>query len=164
LLFGLTLAVTKGSFNLIEFNVGVLILLLDVALYMFGHALVKKLYNKDELTPYQFIFVRNLVSGVLLISTYFLLYPLENMGLFLDPVNIFYFILIGVVYGFGMLFWSKTLSYITMGKTIILISFSVFVSAIFASIFLGEIFTIFHLVGTSIVLFSIIIIVREKKD
>ncbi|KKK44977.1 MAG: EamA-like transporter family protein [Candidatus Lokiarchaeum sp. GC14_75] len=77
--------------------------------------------------------------------------------------NYFWFLLIGLNYGFGLLFWYKTISYLEMGKAMILVSFSSIVSAIFGTIFLGELFTYFNLAGMVIMIISTITIVREKN-
>ncbi len=164
LFFGLFLAVTQGSFHGLEFNLGVLIIIFDVGLYMLGHSFSKKLYDRKELTPNQFVLFRTLIGGTILASTYFIFYPLKNLSLLLDPLNQLYFLLIGFVYGFGLLTWSKTLSYIKMGKTIILISFSTFITAFFATLLLGEIFTIYHFIGILIVIISIVMIIKEKDE
>lgn len=70
----------------------------------------------------------------------------------------------GVDYGFSLFLWYKTLTYIEIGKASIINSLTPIILAFFAWMILGEIFTIFHLFGTPIVIFSICIIVREKKD
>lgn len=70
----------------------------------------------------------------------------------------------GFNYGFGLLFWYKTISYLEMGKAMILMSFTTIVSAFFAIIFLGEVFTYFHLAGIAIMIISTIIIIREEKE
>ncbi len=163
LLFGLIIVITQGSFNLLDFNIGVIILFIDVFIYIFGHTITKIRFDKNELTPFQVAFVRNAISGVVLISTYFIFFPFENIALLLNPVYYIHYILMGIVYGFGLLCYYKTISYMPIGQAVILISLSIIVSAFFGSILLGEEFTIFHLIGMCIVIFSIVIIIREKN-
>ena len=70
----------------------------------------------------------------------------------------------GTVYGLGLFFWYKTLSYLDVSNATIVLSPTPIVTAIFATLLLGAIFTIFHLIGSVIVILSIIIIVKQKRD
>ncbi len=161
LLFGLTLAVTQGNFNVLEINIGVLIMFITTMLWMLAHSITKPILEK-EITPIQFSFIRYTISGIFLISTYFIFYPLTNISLLLEPINILFFLLIGFLYGFDVLFWYKSLSHIEMSKASVLVSPMPILVAFFAFIILGESFTIFHLIGTIIIMFSIIMIVKKK--
>ncbi len=164
LFFGLFLAITQGSFNLLEFNLGVLIMIITAALWLLAHTLTKPIMDRNEMTPTQIVFARNTLSALILISTYFIFFPFENVNLLFDPINLFFFISMGVLYGFDVLFWYKSLNNIEVSKATIIASPMPILVAFFAYIFLGEIFTIFHLIGTIIIISSIVIIVREKKE
>ncbi|MFX1337871.1 MAG: DMT family transporter [Promethearchaeota archaeon] len=161
LLFGLTLAVTQGNFNVLEINLGVLVMLITTMLWMLAHSITKPILEK-EITPIQFSFIRYAISGVFLISTYFIFYPLTNISLLFEPVNVLFFILIGFLYGFDVLFWYKSLSHIEMSKASVIVSPMPILVAFFAFIILGESFTLFHLIGTVIIIFSITMIVRKR--
>ncbi len=163
LLFGVTLAITQGLFNLLEFNLGVILMLITVAIWMLGHAITKKVFDKNEATPIQLVFSRNALSGIILFSTYFLLFPLENFNLLFNPINIFYFLAMGTIYGVGLFCWYKVLTCLDVSKASVLGSPTPIVTAFFA-IFLGEIFNLFHLIGLFIIIISIYFIVREKKE
>ena len=168
LFFGLILAISQGSFNLLSFSIdilsGVLIILFITCLWMFGHSITKPVFARNEATPTQMVFIRNILSGIILISTYFLFFPLENISLLFVPINQFYYISMGAVYGAGLYCWYKTLSYLDVSKATILFSPTPIITAIFATLFLGELFTIFHLIGLVIIIVSIVIIVRQKKE
>lgn len=164
LFFGLILAITQGSFNLLELNIGVIILIIGAALFTFVHTLTKSKFDENEIFPTQVVFIRNLLSGILLFSTYFLFFPATNISIILDPNNFLFFLLMGLDYGFSLFVWYKTISYIQMGKATVIISLTPIVSAFFSFIILAEPFTVYHLIGTAIVIFSIIIIVREKGE
>jgi len=69
----------------------------------------------------------------------------------------------GLVYSTGLYFWYKTLSYLDASKATIIVSPTPIITAIFSVFILGEIFTVFHLIGSSIVILSIVLIVREPK-
>jgi len=165
LFIGLIIAITQ--FNLLEFNIGVIIgviiLLISVALFTIVHAFTKSAFDRNELFPTQVVFIRNLCSGIILTLIYLVVFPQENFLLLLDFDNLIFFILMGLDYGFSLFFWYKTISYIQIGKAGIINSLTPIVSAFFSFIFLGIIFTIFHLIGTIIIIISIFMIVREKS-
>lgn len=162
LLFGVILAVTNGSFNLLEFNIGVIIMMVTTILWMLAHALTKPILETKEISSIQLVFIRNFLNGLILITTYFLFYPLENIKLIVNPVNQFFFILMGFVYGFDLLCWYLSLKYIDISTASIIIAPSPIITAIIATIFLGDSFTFFHVLGTIIIIISIIFIVKRK--
>ncbi|MFW9896769.1 MAG: DMT family transporter [Candidatus Thorarchaeota archaeon] len=167
LFFGLFLAITQGSF-VKTYNMdvlfGVLILLFITFLWMLGHTLTKSMLDRNEITPTQMVFIRNIISGIILFIIYLFAFPVENLSIFNDPINIFFFIAMGVVYGSGLFCWYKTLSYLDVSKATIVISPTPIVTSIFASFILNEFFTIFHLIGTLLVIISIVMIVRQKQN
>lgn len=159
---GLIIAVTQGSLNLLEFNLGVLILLILSCIWMLAHTLSKPLFDRKEITPTQLVFIRNFISGLILISTYFLFFPIENVSLFYNFENLFFMWAMGVVYCAGLFCWYKTLSYLDVSKASILVSPTPIATALFATLLLGETFTIYHVIGISIIIISIIVIVKQK--
>ncbi|TFG03355.1 MAG: DMT family transporter [Promethearchaeota archaeon] len=167
LFLGLILAITEGKFNFLNFNLdvilGVITLLFITCLWMFGHTITKPVLNKNEVTATQMVFLRNFISGILLFFTYFIFFPFENIFLLFNPINQLFYIMMGLIYGLGLFCWYKTLSYLDVSKATIILSPTPIVTAIFATMFLGELFTIFHLLGTLIVILSIIIIVKQKE-
>jgi len=163
LFFGLILAVTNGSLNIIEFNIGILILIVNACIWAIGHSFTKVLFDNNQIFPFQMLLFRNLISGAILFGTYFLFYPLENINLLYNLTNYYYFILMGIFYNFGIYFWYKTISYLDISIATQLTSLTTIVSAFFGMIILGEEFTIFHIIGTGIVICSIYFIFREKK-
>ena len=86
LFIGLFLAVAQGSFNLIELNIGVLILLSISGIWMFAHCISKPMLDRKEITPIHLSCMRNTISAILLASTYFLFFPLKNVNLLLNPI------------------------------------------------------------------------------
>ncbi len=167
LFLGLSIGITQ-FFSLFEINItilyGVLILLLISCLWMFGHTMTKPIFNRNEVTPIQMVFLRNSLSGLILILTYLIFFPIENFKVLFDFDNQVSFILMGAVYGSGLFCWYKTLSYLDVSKASIVFAPTPVTSAIFATIILGELFTIAHLFGTILVIVSIIIIVRQKRS
>ena len=163
LFFGLFLAVTQGSFNILELNIGVLILLSISGIWMFTHAISKPMLDRKEITSIQLVCIRNFISSIFLISTYCIFFPLDNLELLLNTITLFWGILMGAVYGMGLYLWYKTLENINVSKATIIISGNLIFVAIFATLLLGEVFTIFHLIGTVLIITSIIIIVNPMK-
>lgn len=163
LFFGLIVAITGGSFNLLEFNLGVIILLLSVILFTFVHTITKISFERNELFPSQVVFIRNFISGILLTIIYFLVCPLENIFIVINPINFIFFLIMGLDYGISLFLWYKTLTYIQIGKAAIIISLTPIVSSFFSFLFLGELFTIYHLIGTIIIILSICMIMKEKN-
>ena len=164
LFFGLLLAVTQGSFDLLELNLGVLVLLVVSCVWMFTHALAKPLLDRKEITSIQMVCIRNIFSAIFLFSTYFIFYPLDNVNILMDPESLFWGFLMGASYGAGLFLWYKVLENIEINKATIILSSNLIVTAFFAMVLLGEIFTIFHLMGTILVILSIIIIVSSKEN
>lgn len=163
LLVGLIIAVTQGSFDLLELNLGVILMLITTMVWMLAHAFTKPVFDRKESTPIQMVFIRNAIGGIILISIYFLIFPIKNIELFLKPINILFFILMGIDYGISLYCWYKVLTYLGTSKGTAMVSGTPLITIVFAVILLGESFTIFHLIGTSIVIISIIMIVLPKK-
>ena len=164
LFFGLILAVTAGKFNLLEFNIGVLLIIITAMIWMLAHSCTKPILDKNEATPVQLVFIRNFLSGLFLISTYFIFFPIENIYLIFDSINFFFIILMGLTYGLGLFCWYKVLTYLGTSKGTAMTSGTPIVTIIFATIILGEIFTIFHIIGTLLVILSVLMIVKPRKD
>ena len=166
LFFGLTIGITQ-FFSLVKFDItiliGVVILLAISFLWMLGHTLTKPIFNKKEATPIQMVFIRNLLSGFILIFTYLIFFPIDYK-MWLDPDSLFFFLIMGTVYGSGLVCWYKTLSYLDISKATIIFAPTPIISAILASFILGESFTIYHLIGIFLVIVSIIVIVNQKID
>ncbi len=164
LFLGLLIAITQGFADLPEFNIGVFIILFTVVIFTLVHTFTKSGFDRNEITPIQVIFIRNLLSGGILLSIYFIFLPLEVLITLLNPEYLIYPLALGVDWGLSLFFWYKTLLYIEIGKAGVINSITPIITAFFSFILLGEIFTIAHLVGVMIVIISIYMIVREKKD
>ncbi|MFW9865625.1 MAG: DMT family transporter [Candidatus Thorarchaeota archaeon] len=166
LFFGLAIGITQ-FFSLIEISltilIGVGILLAISFLWMVGHTLTKPIFDRKEATPIQMVFLRNFLSGLFLILTYFIFFPI-NFGIWFEPGNVIFFIAMGATYGAGLVCWYKTLSYLDISKATIMFAPTPITSAIFAAIILGEKFTVFNLLGIIFVVISIVVIVNQKKE
>lgn len=164
LFFGLILAITEGRFDLLEFNLGVLIMVFNSVIWMAGHAFTKKVFDRNETTPFQMVFARNLLSGIFLFSTYFIFFPVENIFLIFEALNLTYILLMGLIYGCGLFIWYNVLSFVGTSKGSAMLSATPLTTALFAVLVFGEAFTVFHLIGTLIVMGSVYFIVRKNKE
>ena len=164
LFLGLFIAITEGFSNLDELNLGVLIILLAVAIFTITHAFTKSGLDRNEISPIQVVFIRNVLSGIILLLTYFIFFPLEGLIIVFRPENLIYPFLMACDWSVSLLFWYRTLSYIPIGKSGVIMSLTPISSAFFSWIILGGEITYFHLIGTSIMIISIYMIVRETKD
>ncbi|MFX1388315.1 MAG: DMT family transporter [Promethearchaeota archaeon] len=166
LFLGLAISITQ-FFTLLDFSstilIGVGILLLITCLWMVGHTLTKSIFNRNEATPIQMVFIRNIISGVILIFTYIIFF-IPDLSIFIEPGNLLFFLAMGTVYGAGLVCWYLTLSFLDVSKATIVFAPTPITSAIFATIILGEIFSIAHLVGTILIIISIIIIINQKRN
>jgi len=166
LFLGLAISITQ-FFTLLDFNntvlIGVGILLLITSLWMVGHTLTKSIFSRNEATPIQMVFIRNIISGVILISTYIIFFT-PDLSIFIEPANVLFFFTMGSVYGSGLVCWYLTLSYLDVSKATIVFAPTPISSAIFATLILGEAFTIAHLFGVTLIIISIVIIVNQKKQ
>ena len=164
LFLGLLFAVTQGTFNLLVLNIGVLILFISVIMWTQAHALTNRFFfETKESTTIQMCFMRNVISGLFLAFTYFIFFPLENVNLLLDSINLFFIILMGISYGTALFCWYKLLSYLGTSKSSVMASGDVIITIIFATILLGEFLTIYHIIGAIIVIISVIMIVKTRR-
>jgi len=163
LILGLFIAITQGFTELFEINLGVLIILIAVIIFTITHAFTKSGFDRNEISPIQVVFIRNVLSGLILLLTYFIFFPLEGLITVFRPEYLLYPFVMALDWGFSLLFWYRTLSYISIGKAGVILSLTPISSAFFSWMILGDEITPFHLIGISIMIVSIYMIVREKK-
>ena len=164
LIFGLFIAITQGFSELFEINFGVLIIVVAVIIFTITHAFTKSGFDRNDISPIQVVFIRNLLSGTILLFTYFIFFPLEGLITVLRPEYLIFPFIMGLDWGFSLLFWYRTLTFLQIGKAGVIMSLTPISSAFFSWIILGDEITYFHLIGITIVIISIYMIVREKKN
>ncbi|MHA1263671.1 MAG: DMT family transporter [Candidatus Helarchaeota archaeon] len=155
LFFGMTLAITQGDFNLLQLNIGVIIILICAAIWMVGHAFSKPYLTKGIITSSELVLMRNIFSSAVLLLSYYFMFG-DQILIVLSPNFALYYILMGVIYGFNLFCWYKMLQYLDISMASILITPQLIVTAYFGSLLLDEPFTVFHLIGLIIMLFSIL--------
>ncbi len=132
-------------------------------LWMFPHAITRPILEKKEITPFQLVFIRNTISGIILFTSYLIFNGTHVFDLLIDPINLYSFVLMGIVYGIDLSCYYLALSYIKITKVSILMAPSLIITTFFATIFLSEVFTLFHLIGSIIVIISIYVIINQKE-
>ncbi len=162
LLFGLMVAITQGSFNLLELNAGTVVMMITAALWMLAHAITKRALDRHECTPVQLVFVRNGLSGMILFTAYLLFFPFVNLAYLLEMSNIASYVAMGIVYGLDLFCWYKVLGYVGVSKAGALASPTPIATAIFA-LLIGKMITMYHVIGMAIIIVSIFFIFKEKE-
>jgi drug/metabolite transporter (DMT)-like permease len=158
LFFGMILAVTQGNFSLLQLNFGVVVILICSAIWMVGHTFSKPYLSERVTTSSELLIMRNLISAAILILTYLMMYGPSQILIIFDPTNAMAYIFMGLVYGSNLFCWYQIMKYLDISIGTIIITPQLIVTALFGSIFLGEAFTIFHLIGLIIIIASILVI------
>lgn len=164
LIFGVILATTQGRFNLLEINLGVLLMIIVSMLWMLAHSITKPILDDNQIISSQIVFSRNLINAIILISSYLLFFPLENFALLLNLDNQFFIIIMSLNYSVDLWCWYLSLRYLDVSKASIIIAPTPIVTAILSTIIFGELFSLYHLFGMLIIISSIIIIMWEKSE
>lgn len=164
LFFGLIVAVTQGNFSLLELNIGVVLILICAAIWMVGHTITRPYLQKGIIFSSEIIIWRNLMTAIVLLLSYLIIFsPLKMFTLLIDPINAFYYILGGVIYGINVFCWYQIIKYLDVSIATIIITPQVIFTAFFALLLLGEAFTIYHLIGLILILISIIVINLKRS-
>jgi len=164
LFFGMILAITQGQFYLLQINIGVILILICAAIWMIGHSCTKPYLVYGKTSSSEIIIMRNLFTAVILVSAYFILFGNQIILIF-NPQFAYFFIIMGAIYGTNLFFWYKLIGCVDVSIATILITPQLVVTAFFGSIYLGETFTIYHLLGLIIMMVSIVIInVKKPTD
>lgn len=164
LLFGVILATTQGRFNLLEINLGVLLMIIVSMLWMLAHSFTKPVLNNNQIISSQIVFSRNIINAAVLIFSYLIIFPIDNFLLLLDPANQFFFIIMSLNYSLDLFCWYLSLKYLDVSKATIIIAPTPIVTAIISTILFGELFSIYHFFGMIMIISSIIIIMWEKGE
>ncbi|MFX1296706.1 MAG: DMT family transporter [Promethearchaeota archaeon] len=162
LFFGMIIAITQGEFYLLKLNLGVYLILICAAIWMVVHTCSKPYLSNEITTSSELLITRNSISAAILIGAYVLIFG-DQIMVILDPINAFFYIIMGLIYGTNLFCWYKILKYFDIYLTSILITPQIIVTSLFGTIFLGEPFTIYHLIGIILIIGSIIVIGYQSK-
>ena len=164
LFIGMAVAITEGAFYLLKLNLGVILILICSCIWMIGHTCSKPYLHHRITTSSELLIWRNIFTFIILIGLYLLIYgPYQMFTIIFEPLNIYFYIIGGLFYGVNVFCWYQIIKYLDVSISTILITPQIIITAFFSSIFLGENFTIFHLIGLIIILISIFFISKFKK-
>lgn len=162
LFFGMTLAITQGALNVLEVNLGVLLVLICAIIWMLGHTCSKPYLSNDLITSSELLIARNLITAIVLIGSYLILFG-EQIAIILVPSHAFFYIIMGLIYGSNLFCWYQIIKHLNISIASIVISPQIIITSLLGTIWLGEPFTIYHLVGLIIIIGCIIGINWQSK-
>lgn len=164
LLGGLGISLLQGTIWDDPFIVAGAIMLLLVALaWVIGHGLTKPMLDEGKVTSIKVIFTRNILGACFLLIVYVMVFPIENLGWLLVPEYLSSALLMALSYALGHFCWYKCLEKLPISIATGVVSPTPLVTGLFGMLFLGSSFTALDIIGTIVVITSIILIMREKR-
>ncbi|TFG20979.1 MAG: DMT family transporter, partial [Promethearchaeota archaeon] len=160
---GLFYTLTLGTFNPGNINYGTLILFLMPLLWTIGHSVSKKPLQQGVITPAQVIYIRTLISTVILVIFTFVTNPFSDISLFFNWTNILFMFLIALSYAVGHLGWYMSIKNIDLALSSAIQAPQPILTSFFAWWILNEPVKIYHYVGLSLIFLSILIILFDKQ-
>jgi len=130
-----------------------------IAVFTFSFInIIRRIIIKDE-DPISYSIVLQL-SGALLALLFATWKGFEMPPIKEYPLN---FALVGILYAISTLFSFKALKLIEASQAIIILSFSIVIAIIFSVIFLKEVLTVQRLIGTLLIIISILLVTKLKN-
>lgn len=163
---GLMYVISRGTFNLGNVNIGTVILIFVTMLWAIGHSITKPMLKSHIAIPSQVIFLRTLVSSIVLILIYLMTNPISvypTLFIILKPENFIFGVMIGIAYLIGHYFWYYSIKNIDIAISSGIQTVQPIITSILAFYILGEIFTIYHLIGLIWITVCILIILVDNR-
>ena len=160
---GLFYTLTSSTFNPGDINFGTLILFLMPILWTIGHSITKPLLQKNIVTPSQIIFIRTLISTVVLFTFTFILNPISDFNLFLNWNHVLFMFLIALSYVIGHLGWYTSIKHIDLALSSAIQAPQPILTSIFAWAILKTPVEFYHYVGLTVIFLSILVILWDKQ-
>ena len=160
---GLFYTLTSGTFKPGEINYGTLILFTMPILWTIGHSLTKPLLQQELIVPSQIIYIRTLISTVVLGIFTFILNPLSDIMLFFNWNNLLFMFLISLSYAVGHYGWYTSIKNIDLALSSAIQAPQPILTSILALIFLGNTLELYHYVGLTVIFLSILVILYDKQ-
>ncbi len=154
---------TSGTFQIDQINIGTVILFIMPLLWTIGNSVAKPLLKDGIITPSQIIYIRTLISTILLCIFYFLIFPMSNIMLFVNWKNLLFMFLIGFSYTLGHIGWYTSIKHIDLAISSAITAPQPIVTSIFAWLILSEPIEIYHYIGLAVIFVSILIILMDKN-
>ena len=158
---------TKGTWQIAEITPGIIFLIIAPVMWNIGHTLAKKVLADGTITTPQLIFIRTGVSSIILAILYFSITGGTTIWQIFDMRYFPFMLFMGVNYTMLHYFWYKSITKIDLAFGTALIIPSPAITAIFGTIFLGEIFQFYHAIGiagTIIGLYGLLYAKYARKD
>ena len=159
---GLFYTLTSGTFNPGEINYGTLILFIMPILWTIGHSITKPLLQQELIIPSQVIYIRTLISTVILGVFTFSLNPL-SVSLFFNWNNLLFMFLIALSYAVGHFGWYTSIKNIDLALSSAIQAPQPILTSIFAFFILGDTLELYHYIGLAVIFLSILIILYDKQ-
>ena len=163
IIIGTIVVMYNGKFI---FRIGDILVLLTPIFWQLSHYKSKLLMRDKNINNIVISFGRTLYGGTLLFILSFFIYPLENFTSVSSIIGLIFFHGI-FVYALSFIVWYRVLNLINLSKaTALIIPYPVF-SIFMAKVLLGEVPTIYQIIGLGIVMVGIyflaIVRLRDKK-
>jgi drug/metabolite transporter (DMT)-like permease len=163
ILIALVYTLTLGTFKIEKVNIGTLILFLMPILWTIGHTVTKPLLQKELVKPSQIIFIRTLISMILLFFYFLILHPIGDLLLFFDWTNLLFMFLIGLSYVIGHYGWYSSIKNIDLGLSSAIQAPQPILTTFLAWLILGDTIEFYHYIGLTVIFISILLILYDKQ-
>ena len=163
MIFGLSLTVTGGTFTGLVLNIGALLLILVPFMWTIGHGMTKPILG-FLVSPNQVITIRNAVGALFMGIIYIFFFPLANFSWIFDPIVLISTIVIAISYALGHYGWYKTMIHLDLNKGTAIVAPTPILTGFLQWIVLGIPVTVFDMIGTAIVIISIIFIMQGEHS
>jgi len=154
---------TSGTFQPDTINYGTMILFLMPLLWTIGHSITKPLLQQELIVPSQIIFIRTLISTMILCVFYFSLNPISNVTIFFNWTNLLFMFLIALSYAVGHYGWYTSIKHIDLALSSAIQAPQPILTSIFAVAFSIQTLELYHYIGLAVIFLSIFLIIFDKQ-
>lgn len=148
MLTGLYYLGTEGTWNIGQFSIWFGVLLLVPLLWIIGHSLTKPLLESQTISPFQIILIR---TGIMVFIFFFLSIVIYGFSSTLNQLIEFpmlkFSLFMGITYFFMHFSWYNSITTISISYASALVTPSPIITVVLATMFLGDSFEFYHLVG-----------------
>ncbi|WP_457557721.1 EamA family transporter [Candidatus Harpocratesius sp.] len=158
---------TNGTWYIGQFSIWFGVLLLVPLLWIIGHSLTKPLLESQTISPFQIILIR---TGIMVLIFFFfsiIIYGFSSTVIRLVEFSMLKFsFFMGITYFFMHFSWYNSISTISISYASALVTPSPIITVVLATIFLGDSFEFYHLVGliTSIICLYGLILINHSSN
>ncbi|MHA1777083.1 MAG: DMT family transporter [Promethearchaeota archaeon] len=165
MLTGLYYLGTKGTWEIGQFSVWFGILLLVPLLWIISHSITKPLLENRLVTPLKIIQIRTgIMISIYLIISFIIFSPVTIISAISDSSMIIFSFFMGITYFFMHFSWYNSIKNISISYASALVTPSPIITAVLASLLLGESFEQYHLIGLIISLVCLYGLIITNKS